>query len=265
VTYEALRYEQADHVVIVTLDRPEVLNALDTQLLDELGQVSERVSGDPSVRAVVFTGAGRAFCSGGDLKQSNFAGSGRSAAAQDPNDHWAARLLAIRKPTIAAVNGVAAGGGLALALACDIRIASEAARFCAIFARIGMSVLDGTAWLLTRAVGHSKALEMLYTTDMVEAQEAARIGLVSRVVAPDELLGEATGLAGRIAASAPVALELSKRVVGASLAKSFLEHLPDQWAAQQDNLRRAEHDIAEGGRAFQEKRPPRFRGEAEDD
>ncbi len=263
--YESLIFAQTDLVASVTLNRPDSLNALDTKLLSELADVCQRVDRDPGIRVVWFTGAGRAFCAGGDVKASNFANASGSPSKQDPSDHWAAKILAIQKPTIAAVNGVAAGGGLSLALACDLRIASEQARFSAIFARIGMSVLDGAGWLLGRAVGHAKALEMLFTTDMVDAGEALRIGLVNRVVAHDELLAETRKLAARIAALPPVALALSKRVVTTALDQSYLEHLPVQWAAQAENMRLARHDILEGSTAFREKRPARFRGAIDPD
>ena len=257
---EARTFETSGHVARATLNRPDALNALDAGLLGELANVCEQVNADPTIRVVGFTGAGRAFCAGGDVKTANFANSKGTPTAQKPEDHWAARLLAIQKPTIAAVNGVAAGGGLSLALACDLRVASDRARFSAIFARIGMSVLDGAGWLLSRAVGHAKALEMLFTADMIDAAEAERIGLVNHVVEHDALLDEAHSLADRIAAKPPVALALSKRVVYGAIGKTYLEHLPDQWAAQAENLRLARHDILEGGRAFREKREPIFRG-----
>jgi 2-(1,2-epoxy-1,2-dihydrophenyl)acetyl-CoA isomerase len=260
VSPPVLVIEQRDHVALWTLNRPEALNALDTELLTALGDAGRQANASPDVRAIVITGAGRAFCSGGDVKGANFASGVGSAGDSDPASHWAAQLLAIRKPTLAAINGVAAGGGLSLALGCDIRIASEQARFSAIFARIGMSVLDGCGWLLPRAVGISKALELLYTAELIDAAEAQRIGIVGRVVPHAELLPSALALAARIAAQPPVALELSKRVVLGSSEKSFLEHLPIQWAAQRENAEVARHDIEEGVRAFREKRPARFRG-----
>jgi 2-(1,2-epoxy-1,2-dihydrophenyl)acetyl-CoA isomerase len=263
MTEPVLRIERRDHVAIWTLNRPDALNALDTELLDALGAAGRDASEDPEQRVVVITGAGRAFCSGGDVKGSNFTSGVGSAGDGDPAEHWAAKLLAIRKPTIAAVNGVAAGGGLSLVLGCDIRIASERARFSAIFARIGMSVLDGCGWLLARAVGASKALELLYTAEMVDAAEAQRIGIVGSVVPHVELVDRALDLAERIAAQPPVALEMSKRVVLSSVDKSFLEHLPIQWAAQRENAAVAQHDIEEGVRAFREKRPANFRGRAQ--
>jgi 2-(1,2-epoxy-1,2-dihydrophenyl)acetyl-CoA isomerase len=252
--------EKRGHVALWTLNRPEALNALDPELLDELAQACREVNEDPSARVVVITGAGRAFCSGGDVKVAGFAEGVGNYAPPDPAEHWAAKLLAVKAPTLAAINGVAAGGGLSLALACDVRIASERARFSAIFARIGMSVLDGAGWLLPRAVGLSRALELLFTAEMIDAGFAERIGLVSRVVAHDKLLDETLALAQRIAANPPLALQLSKRVVYEGLDKTYLEHLPVQWAAQRENGELARHDIEEGVRAFREKREPRFRG-----
>ena len=259
MAYEKLIYQLEDHVATVTLNRPEVLNALDPSLLAELAKVCEQVDADPAVRVVVITGAGRAFCAGGDIKAVSFANQGGNAE-QKPEDHWAARLLALSKPSIAAVNGIAAGGGLSLALACDLRIASEQARFSAIFARIGMSVLDGAGWLLCRAIGQARALELLYTADKIDAAQAERIGLVNHVVPHEETLSRAQELAAKIAANPPVALQCSKQVVTAANNLSYLEHLPVQWAAMDRNLSLARHDIVEGARAFAEKREPRFRG-----
>ena len=257
--FQKLRYELEDHVATVTLERPEVLNALDLELLDELARVCARVNDDPKVRVLVVTGAGRAFCAGGDIKATRFTDHGDNTE-QRPEDHWAWQLLSVTKPTLAAVNGIAAGGGLSLALACDIRIASEKARFSAIFARIGMPVLDGAGWLLARAVGQARALEMLYTADKLGAEEALRIGLVSHLVPHDELLAFTRDLALRIAANPPVALQCSKEVVTRAGDLGYLEHLPVQWAAMDRNLALARHDVEEGGRAFAEKREPRFRG-----
>jgi 2-(1,2-epoxy-1,2-dihydrophenyl)acetyl-CoA isomerase len=255
-----LLYDKHEHVVTLTLNRPKALNALDAELLEALGQSCAEIDADPEVRAAVITGSGRGFCAGGDLKSFNFAGAQTGAVVGNAADHWAAKLLGVTKPTLAAVNGVTAGGGLSLALGCDIRIASEQARFSAIFAKIGMSVLDGNAWLLTRAVGLSKALELLYTAEFIDGHEAKRIGLVSDVVPHEEVLPRTLEMAARIAANAPVALQLTKNVVYDALGKTFIEHLPSQWAAQQTNRALALHDIAEGGRAFSEKRPARFRG-----
>ena len=258
--YQDLIYDKRDHIVTLTLNRPDALNALDTRLLAELGEACAEINADPGVRVAVVTGAGRGFCSGGDLKSMSFAESSGGAVLQNPADHWIAKLLDVTKPTIAAVNGVAAGGGLSLALACDIRVASEKARFSAIFAKIGMSVLDGTGWLLPRAVGVSKALELFFTAEIIDAQEALRIGIVSYVVPHEQVVDRALEMARKIAANPPVALQLTKNVVYDSLGKTYPEHLPTQWAAQQKNVALARHDIEEGGRAFAEKRTANFRG-----
>ncbi|MCH2173384.1 enoyl-CoA hydratase-related protein [Myxococcota bacterium] len=260
MAYENLRYEVEDHIATVTLDRPETLNALNRALLAELGEVGNQIDEDPEVRVVIVTGAGRGFCSGGDLKETSFAAGTGGSVVQNPADHWAGRWMGLSKPTLAAVNGVAAGGGLALALACDIRLASDQARFAALFARIGMSVLDGAGWLLQRAVGLSRALELLFTAETIDAERALEIGLVGHVVPHDELLERTRDLAQRIAANPPVALQLTKQVVHGAHDKTFPDHLPSQWAAMQTNLRLARHDIAEGGQAFREKRAANFRG-----
>ena len=258
--YENVIYEKKDHISTITLNRPDVLNAQSAGLLADLATACIEVDADHDVRVAIITGAGRGFCSGGDLKQSNFAEGSGGNVLQNPADHWAAKLLSVRKPVIAAVNGVAAGGGLALTLGCDIRIASERARFSAIFAKIGMSVLDGAGWLLIRAVGLSKALELLFTAELIDAEEAERIGLVSYVVPHEQLLPRSLELARKIAANPPVALQLTKNVVYDALGKTLVESLPTQWAAQQKNLALARHDIQEGGMAFREKREARFRG-----
>ena len=203
---------------------------------------------------------GRAFCAGGDVKAVRFTDASDNTQ-QRAEDHWAWQVLSVTKPTLAAVNGIAAGGGLSLALACDIRIASDLARFSAIFARIGMPVLDGAGWLLSRAVGESRALEMLYTADKLGAEEALRIGLVGHLVPHDEL-------ASALRASWPGASRRTRRWrsrarrrwSGRPRTSSYLEHLPVQWAAMDRNLALARHDVEEGGRAFAEKREPRFRG-----
>jgi 2-(1,2-epoxy-1,2-dihydrophenyl)acetyl-CoA isomerase len=229
MAWKNLIYEVDEHVATVTLNRPETLNAVNEGLHDELGQVCAQINADHAVRVALITGAGRGFCSGGDVREMRMAGGGVVAPIlQNPAEHWLGRLLAVTKPTIAVINGVAAGGGLALALACDLRIASDRARFSAIFARIGMPVLDGCGGLLWRAVGLEKALEMLFTAEIIDAAEAGRIGLVGRVVPHDELMLRARELAGRIAAGPPVALQLTKSVVYDSLDKTFLEHLPTQ-------------------------------------
>ena len=255
-----LIFEKRGRIATITLDRPKTLNALNRQLLTDLAEAGREITDDPEIRAAIVTGAGRGFSSGGDLKESSPGGYSGTSVVQNPPDQWIARLLAVNKPTIAAVNGIAAGGGLGLALACDIRIASDKARFSAIFSNIGATVRDGVGSLLPKAVGVAKALELLYTAEIIDAQEAERIGLVSYVVEHERLVERATELAERIAAGPPIAIQLTRNVVYSSLHKSYLEHVPDQYHAMIASSVLAPHDIAEGARAFAEKRRPSFRG-----
>jgi 2-(1,2-epoxy-1,2-dihydrophenyl)acetyl-CoA isomerase len=254
-----LLVEQEDGVAVMTLNRPQALNALTMTLLEKLPREWARLDADPSVRVVVITGAGRGFCSGTDLRQTDMS-KPRQLPSLDFSQQWIARLQALSKPTIAAVNGVAAGGGLGLALGCDIRIASDTARFAAIFANIGMSVIDGVGSTLARAVGYAKALELLYTAEIIDAKEAERIGLASYVYPAEEHMAKTLEFARRVASGPPVALAMSKFVVQNSLNKPYVEHLAFQNLGMLINQTFASHDIAEGGRAFREKRKPQFRG-----
>ncbi|MEE9284616.1 MAG: enoyl-CoA hydratase/isomerase family protein [Dehalococcoidia bacterium] len=262
---DELLFQVSDRIATVTLNRPEALNALTQTMLDEFDRLWDRVDADDEVRAVVVTGAGRGFCSGIDLKQTDMADRKRGRPSFDYASQWTARIQRVSKPIIAAVNGVAAGGGLGLALACDIRIASDRARFSAIFANIGMPVLDGVGGMLPQAVGLSKALELIFTADIIDAPEAQRIGLVSYTVPHDELMERATELARKIAAGPPMAIAMSKHVVYNALGRGFVDHLVYQNLAILANATYASHDIAEGGRAFRERRKPEFRGPVADD
>jgi 2-(1,2-epoxy-1,2-dihydrophenyl)acetyl-CoA isomerase len=256
---EELLFEQRDHVAILTLNRPQALNALTMGMLDGLQREWARLGEDPNVRVVVITGAGRGFCSGIDLRQTDFSGP-RQMPNIDYSQQWIARLRALGKPVLGAINGVAADGGLGLALGCDIRIASEAARFAAIFANIGMPVLDGVGSLLPQTVGLAKALELIYTAEIIDAREAERIGLVSYVVPADSLMDRTLELAERIAAGPPVALAMSKHVVYNGLGRSYVDSLVYQNLGIALNATFGSHDIAEGGKAFRERRKPEFRG-----
>ena len=255
-----LRIETADGVATVTLDRPDALNALTVPLKEALVEAFRAFASDDAVRAVVLTGAGRAFCAGQDLHER------LQPDALPLADEIRARynpliraMRALPKPIVAAVNGVAAGAGASLAFACDIRIAAEAASFLLAFGRVGLIPDSGATWLLPRLIGGAKAAELALTTDPLSAADAERLGLVARVVPAAELVQEARALARRLAAAAPVALALTKEALERSWAASFEEQLELEADLQGRAGSTADH--AEGIAAFIERRRPTFRGE----
>jgi len=206
----------ADGVARITINRPDRLNALEWGTVRALRDLLGRLDADPTVRVVVLTGAGRGFCAGLDLQQEGSFAPTREAVLAN-QELFADTILAIRemdKPVLAAVNGPAAGGGLALALACDVRVASPTARFAASFVRLGLSGCDmGTSHLLPRIVGLGHASELLLTGRLVDAAEAARIGLVNRVVPAEELMDDVLGVAAEIVANAPFGVRMTKEVL----------------------------------------------------
>jgi enoyl-CoA hydratase/carnithine racemase len=214
-------FEQSGGVATLTLNDPDARNALSTQSQwDEVVAACERVARDQTIRALIVTGAGSAFCAGGNVKdmrdKKGIAG-GTPYEIRDGYRHGIQRIpLALYNldvPTIAAVNGPAIGAGCDLACMCDIRIASTKAKFAESFVKLGIIPGDGGAWLLPRVVGMSKAAELTFTGDTIGAEEALAIGMVSRVVAPEELLKEAQALAARIAANPAPALRMAKRLM----------------------------------------------------
>ena len=214
-------FEQSDGVATLTLNKPEERNALSTQAQwDEVVAACERVARDQTIRALIVTGAGSAFCAGGNVKdmrdKKGIAG-GTPYEIREGYRNGIQRIpLALYNldvPTIAAVNGPAIGAGCDLACMCDIRIASTKAKFAESFVKLGIIPGDGGAWLLPRVVGMSKAAELTFTGDTIGAEEALAIGMVSRVVAPEELLKEAQALAARIAANPAPALRMAKRLL----------------------------------------------------
>ena len=255
--------DRRGHVAVLTFNRPEVLNAFSAGMGKLMADRLQELNDDPDVRVVVFTGAGAGFCSGKDLKSANTL---EKPAPRTPyrmlnfHEHNIASIRTFAKPTIAAVNGVAAGAGLGVSLACDLRIASTEARFTAIFAKRGIPAQDGVAAFLPQIIGLPKALEMLYTARMVGAQEALDIGLVGEVAAADRLMERALEVAEQIAAGPPLALAMIKQVVYRSLGKSPDEQMALQMLATYVNASNAAEDIREAGAAFKERRPPRFKG-----
>jgi len=263
-TMTTMTVEQpVDGVLVVTLNRPDRLNAMTNQMFDELEQLAlEHKFSD--LRALILTGAGRAFCAGFDLDDAEGLASLSPMGMLTQQEHAARALSGLRAlpmPVIAAVNGAATGGGLALALAADIRIGSPGARFNAVFVRIGLSAGDlGTSWLLPRLIGPARAAEFAYTGRFIESEEAERIGLLNRVVPAESLLDSALELAGQIAANSPGGVQLSKRALQANMeAASFAAALELENRGQALLSRGA--DFTEALSAFKEKRTPRFTGE----
>jgi enoyl-CoA hydratase len=252
-------------VTRITLDRPERLNAMNAELIGQLHDALGDVAADRHCRVVVLTGSGRGFCAGLDLGGYGGApgseGLGPVEATFATQTHIAAlvpRLRSLPQPVIAAVNGPAAGGGLALSLASDIRIASTSARFNVAFVRLGLSGCDiGVSWLLPRLIGASRAWELMLTGRIIEAGEADRIGLVLRVVPDDELQEAALQTAGLIAANAPWGVRMTKEVMWSQLEVGSLQAGIDLENRTQV-LSSMTGDMQEAMAAFLEKRPPRY-------
>lgn len=246
-------------VAVLTLNRPDVLNAVNDQLTDELGEALRYAGRAGEVRCLVLTGAGRGFCSGQDLRAR--AGVGDVSYGDSLRRRYNPIILRIRtieKPVIAAVNGVAAGAGCNLALAADLRIASERASFIEVFSRVGLIPDSGGTFTLPRLVGLGKAFELAYTADPVDAAEALRLGLVNRVVPHDDLMPAALELARRLAEGPTRGFGLTKRGFNYALSASFDAALEYEAYLQEIAGRTADH--REGVAAFLEKRTARFEG-----
>ncbi|MGZ4681828.1 MAG: enoyl-CoA hydratase/isomerase family protein [Acidimicrobiales bacterium] len=252
-------------VALLTLNRPDRLNAMSSELVGDLHARLDEVAADPECRVVILTGAGRGFCAGLDLKESVRApgtdGLGSTQAGMATQQYIASlipHLRSLRQPVIAAVNGPAAGGGLAIALGSDIRIAARTARFNVAFVRIGLSGCDiGVSWMLPRLVGASRAHELMLTGRIIDADEAERIGLVVRVVDDDALLDAAFETAGQIVANSPFGVWMTKEVMW-----SNLETGSQQAGIDLENrtqiLASTTGDMTEAVTAFLEKRPPNY-------
>jgi len=260
-------YQQDGGIVTLTLNDPAMRNPIsERDTVDAIVDALRRLNADPSVRVGILTGAGSAFSSGGDLRAMRDAVEGRAKAPARTMQYYKEGIqripLAFERvdvPMIAAVNGPAIGAGLDLACMCDIRIAGESARFAESFVKVGLIAGDGGAWLLPRAVGYSKACEMAFTGEIIDAREALACGLVSRVVPDGELLGAARGLAERIAANPSHAVRMTKRLLMEGR-NTRMDTLLEMAAAMQ-SLVHATADHREALAAFLEKRPARFSGE----
>jgi enoyl-CoA hydratase/carnithine racemase len=265
-TFETLRLDVSERIATITLDRPDRLNAFNTQMMVELIAAFERTDADDAVGAVIVTGAGRAFCAGADLKGggetfdfSKAREAAREAAKvgdvyRDGGGMAALRIYESRKPVIAAVNGAAVGIGATLQLPMDFRLASTSARFGFVFARRGITPEAASSWFLPRLVGPQQALEWIYTGRLFDAEEALRGGLVRSVHAPDALIPAARALAREIVeAAAPVSIALSRQLVWRMMGAEhpMVAHRADSRAIQ---LRGRSADAKEGVSAFLEKR-----------
>ena len=261
--FETVLYERHDAVALITLNRPERLNAFGASMREDIVDAFALANGDDAVRAIVLTGAGKAFCAGGDVKEmnQNFDAGAKRSLKEKIEPARDRTMLAIHesiKPVIAAVNGAAVGGGMNLALAADMRFASSAARFSQAFVKLGLHPDCGATFLLPRIVGTAKACELMFTGDAVDAQEALRLGIVSRVLAPQDLMPHALGLAARIAAGPPIAIRLAKRALYQGVGGNLRDALARETAAQ--NVCFETDDAREGALAFVEKRAPVFQG-----
>ena len=266
MTTESVLYHRHDGIVTLTLNRPDTLNAMNEAMMGDIERVLIELEADTAVRVVVLTGAGRAFSSGGDQKRggaeappSFFDGDPGGALIERLN-RCVLRMQRLHKPIVGSINGVAAGAGLNIALATDLRIAADTARFGEVFARVGLVPDGGGTYFLPRLVGTAKAMEMILLADIIDAQEALRIGLVNRVVPAEQLEQETLKLAQRLAQGPTVAYGLAKTGLYQGLGMS-LEDVLNMEARNQAVAARTS-DRAEGVAAFLEKRPPRFTGRA---
>lgn len=258
---DAVLVSRDGDVVTLTLNRPDVRNAMTVELTDAFTDAVESVRHDVSVRSVVVTGAGKAFCAGGDL---SWIKPGPGANVPDMRAKMRSfypRFLAVRSldvPVIAAVNGAAVGAGLCMALACDVRIAADDATLSAPFTRLGMHPGMAATYLLTRLIGTAKAAELMFTARGVDGREAERIGLVNRAVPREEVLTAAMEMAQMIAANAPIPMGMTKRAIYLAEQADMATMLEYEGLAQPITMATA--DLAEGLAAVKEKRDPRFEG-----
>ena len=265
MSYQYLNLERHGQIAVVTLNRPEKLNAIDRALHLDMMDACRELRDDDDIRAVIFTGAGRGFCSGADLTADRSKNENPSRAERLDEYNWVGRQAQmiyrdLDKPTIAAVNGVAAGAGMGLALACDMRVGCENTRFKTVFIERSLSPDSGLSWFLPRIVGVSRAMDLVFTSRNVDADEAWRLGLLDRMSAAENLLADAKELAREIASWPPVAMRMSRRAMHRSLDTD----LDDQLQYETHSIvfaRRAPHDVAEAAASFRERRPPIFTGE----
>lgn len=258
MAYQTIALTVGDRVATVMMNRPDKLNALNDEMIEELGLMVDELRDRMDVGGVILTGAGRAFVAGADISELERHGGIAAKALSRRGQLVFNRLEAMPKPVIAAVNGFALGGGCELAMACHVRVASEAAKFGQPEVKLGLIPGYGGTQRLPRLVGKGRALQLLMTGEMIDAAEAFRIGLVNRVVPAGELIKTATDMLGQMLANAPLALasciEMANRGYDLSLGDAL--HME----ATTFGLLAATADMREGTKAFLEKRPPKFKG-----
>ncbi len=255
---EELKFEVKDGIGTITLNRPEKLNAFTPDMLDAWLAAYQECHESDAVRVVILTGAGRGFCSGGDITKMGD-GEGQTPLATKANlwdriERIPLLLSVMDKPVLCAVNGVAAGAGMDMAIMCDIRFAAESARFAETYVKVGLVPGAGGAWFLPRLVGKGKAMEMLLGGDFVDAQEALRIGLVNYVVPDDQLMAKTHELAEKMTNNAPISMRLIKRAINQGVTIDLRAHL-DQISSH-IAVARSTEDHYEAIAAFREKRKP---------
>lgn len=262
---DELLYEAADGVALLTFNRPDRMNTITPQMLAAISARLLQADADPEVRVIVVTGAGRAWCAGLDIGAAvSGDGIGSEGKGSSGNGEFNLRdappvvLHKIDTPTIAALNGGAAGYGMDLALGCDIRIAAESAKLSAAYTARGLVPESGGTWLLPRIVGWSKAAELLFTARTLTSAESLDMGLVSQVVPNDELLDTAMAMAAEVAANAPLAIRASKRLMRHAMTEGLEDHVQRQYLALLPLF--GTKDFREGLNSYLEKRPADFHG-----
>ncbi len=261
MAYSNLLFDVRDNVATITLNRPDAANAMTRELTPELADAALRCDVDPDVRAVLITGAGKMFCAGGDVKAFAAQGDNLHAYITEMLTHLhiaVSRLRRMTPPAVAAVNGVAAGAGMSLALACDIVLAAQSARFTMAYTGVGLSPDGSATYTLPRIVGAKRALELALTNRLLSAQEAADWGIVARVVPDDQLLDEGRQLAAQLASGPTAAFGRTKRLLEGAWTETLETQMESEGRVIADSTRTA--DAREGVTAFIEKRPPKFKG-----
>ncbi len=254
-------YEVKGHIAVITLNRPEAKNAFSPEMIRLWREYLEKAKQDDAIRAIIVTGNGDTFCSGGDIRDM---AEGKLKSWDMKRFLWdgvhriVLTLEDLDKPVIAAINGAAMGAGMDMAIMCDLRVCSEKAKLAESYIMMGLVPGDGGAYFLPRVAGLPKALELLLTGDVINAEEALRLGIVNKVVSHDRLMSETMKLAEKIAARPPLAIRMTKRAVYQGLTNTLRSHL--DYISSQISLLSETKDHQEAARSFLEKRKPKFEG-----